>query len=367
MDNKGVTKVEEVGVYSEGHPFFGAENAIPPISTDEKETPAPVSVAEPEKPAAQRPSGKQSRGMIHAEILKRDGYLPGDMEIPDDADIKDVNDLMYKHLEEKANKDVESKAQEKAEAIAAKYGYNEKNKKYVQMIESGISLTLLDELGRLKLMANTDLNTGDEEVDNENSTILIREMFIAQGLKGKALETAVKNIEPFSDDFEELKKEVKEFWAAAYQARENQAMEIVKSKEKDKADAEAEITSALKKGVIMGIKLTPKQVEDYDKKFFKPTETVVVDEKGKKITKMVSVYKKNLMELENDPEKAAMIMMIISDNLDLNLLIQEGKRRNAQELEDLMSGQSSSFDEKEQNRKRVASSMKVEQLGVYKF
>ena len=318
---KGVLSETPVGGYGSGDPFGdGLAEAIPANTTSPKEESEQESIVDQDE--------NEGDGHILYNILKRDGLVDDDIEIGKDADLKTAITKIADTFKTKAEK--------MAEDIARQKGWTDENFKYAKMLDMGLSPAEQTEIAKLNAYSKVEINL-DDETATQNCVHIVQEMY-RDRLSGKALQKALDNVDPMSDDFQEEAKEAVEYWSGKKNAYIDVKLKEQEAIERDALDFDQKIRQNIETGEIYGIKLDKKDIKAYADKIYAPTETITVKENGKDVVRKVSKYEKEYHDLLKDPAKMGRLMMFIADGLDNKLAFEAGKAKYADELEAKLSG-----------------------------
>lgn len=337
---KGVLSSVPVGSgnFGGGTPFGGdtsvvelVENPAPgltdPIKNEEfiEETPkldAPVRKVE------SQPAQEESEGQLLLKIFKRDGVVGDDFVVDPKATIAEVATKYEEYVTARTEEIIEDRIKEL---------YGEETMNAAKMLNAGMTTESKHEYARLSKYSEVDVES-DDEIQIANTRHIIEEYYRAT-LKGKSLEKNLEAIDETSDDFIEIGRESKEYWAEKRDAMKNDWLAKSKARDEQKTAFNTQVQSLIESGEVMGMKLEKSEINRYMQDIFKKTETYnKTNEYGEVTVEKGSKYEKAWEELKKDPQKVAVLMMLVSDGLSLKLPIQAGKNLAGQELEQALAG-----------------------------
>lgn len=358
MERKGIIEVVDKSTYGEigsgdpGDPISALQNALPgkedlnPKAQQQVQNQAPIVPQKGEPTHAQAASassdttqGQQDDGQdqqrrvpqLLAELFKSEGIDVG--KIDEKASIKDVF--------AKAKELVIGDPDKLAEKYAKRKGLTDDVVETAKMLSSGkLSFPEQEHYNRLSSYANFKLEIPEDASDGEREAIIanakrvVEHMYEAK-LTGKAKQRAIESIDEYSEDFEDLVSEGVKHAAEEREAFKKGILSKAYQADQEEDSFMDQVRSVISQGDLFGQKADKATIDRQLSLVFDETETI---EFSDGTTETVSPYIKNLIGLKKDPLKAARMMVLIAEGLNMDTPIQIGKKQFANELDAQLAG-----------------------------
>lgn len=349
MERKGIIEVVDKSNYGEigsgnpGDPISALQNALPG-----KEDLNPQPPQTPQTPQAQvqqqdltdstvsQPNeggveNKRNVPQLLAEMFKSDGIDIG--KIDESASIKDVFN--------KAKELIVGDADKLAEKYAKRKGLSDDVIETAKMLSSGkLTFQEQEHYNRLSGYANfkfeipEDASEGEREAIIANAKRVVEHMYEGK-LSGKAKQRAIEGIDEYSEDFEDLVSEGVKYASEQREAIKNGIISKINQEDQEETSFMDQVRSAISQGDLFGQKADKATIDRQLGLVFGESETIEYAD-GTQDT--VSPYIKNLLALKTDPVKAARMMVLIAEGLNMDTPIQIGKKQFASELDAQLAG-----------------------------
>jgi len=329
MEKKGVIEMLDESTYGEvatGDPFDALEKALP----DTKEVPAPQIPEKEETQSEEEAPQNLSVPMVLSRMLKDEGIDIG--ELDEKATIKDV----FKKAKEVAIGDPEKIA----EQYAKRKGWTDEMFETSKMLNSGqLKFPEQEQFNKLNAYANfnfkIDENTskGEQEALINNAKAVIAHMYEST-LTGKAQRRAIDNIDEYSEDFEDLVAESVKFAGTQRDAFKRGILDKLNNDDKADISFNDQVKEVIRKGDLFGVKNDDSITKAQLDAIYEDTEKVTYDDGT---TDTVSKYVKNLLDIRKDPVKAAKLMVLIAEGMDLRMPMAAGAKAFGNDLEKQLS------------------------------
>lgn len=289
------------------NPDGGGDPGVPPVA----------------KSAAANPKKEEvGLGYDLYTLLKQDPDLSDiEIDIPKDASFQGALSKIIQHVKGLRNVD------EEVEKVAeSRYGKDViANAKLLAAGLNPDDKLVVSTYNRYAL-GTLDLND-ENSIRNAVDTI---EFMYKETLSGKARDIAIKNIDPESEDFEELFNVAKGYAAEKRDEIFSFINQQVNANKQQRESFSESVKSVIQSGKVLNIEITPQEKKRYLRDIFETTEKVT-DPDGS--VRQISKYTKNFEEIQKDPAKMAMLYMLVCDGVNLKLPTEHGKQLSGDELE----------------------------------
>ena len=258
-----------------------------------------VSKKDPPKEAKEPPRADNRRLQIVravADELKELGYLPEDFDASQVKDPDEVRDKIIENLKGLATEEAKQKLMEE-------YGLDDPSViETARKLRYGISKEEINTVNIYKTIGSIEPDAFGEDREKVMYAVF-KQYYIDRGLgEDEADRNAKRDLED-TDYMEIFERRRKYFLEKAEKLEKEQEERIKKEIERRKKEVEEnikKIQSLLDRGEIDGRRYSKKEIEEFKRAFFEPTEVLEIDGKKYKVTP----YFKKKYERSLDIEKA---------------------------------------------------------------
>jgi len=269
-------------------------------------------------------------GNLHtpvAEVMKANGYLPEDYEIPEDLTDEQLEEAIVENYKKKA----ESRIKGEMAHEMQQYGVDPKLAELNKIKSYGVTEDELNKLHSYNQIVNADVDKDSEDFEDYVSS-LGKAYFKSRNIEEDDIEDYVET-DLAKYGLEKLHNKYKKYFEKEFgslQETISSKVETGKAQQKEQERAEQqELKSKLDKGEIDGRKYSDEQISFIKDALFNKSETLK-DQKGnyRKVTRLEKLQH----ELQSNPEKELRLLADFLLGYDYEANVQEGKIKGKRTL-----------------------------------